>query len=675
MKWTLVAGGAVGAALILVGCGGSVGSSPQDAGTGIVLSQPPPFAIGQAPAPTTFEVCDTLSQPEPVGFLADGRAVIGQTVRAADYSKVTLVRAWDPRTNAVERLFVGSPHYSGTLADILKISSDGRRIVDTAYGQLRVYDLDRRALVTDQAMPAGVIAVAAGGEFVLGADLRRYTAAGEMDFDFMPFVPSDVRYDDLDAFPGALSVAGDAAAVNTVDSVSGAAFVLVLYQDGRVVRLYGPPPDDCGGGGCGKAWSADGRNLLDFGAGALTVWDVESASSLAHIDAGVSAAAFSSDGTRVITADANGQMTERDLSGNALSTWAVAGDPRTAFGPGRVLGHDPSGLVVATGDRVEARWRQPGYSWPGAVAVTSAGVSYAITFDWDAPTSSMFPLMLARFDAGFAGPTAVFQPRESQSEWVGQVELSPDEQRVAAVFPDAIWIFDAATLSPLASIRVGAGMITWSPDGRYLATTPDFHYRDFGRRDYLPTPEVAVWNTSSGTLAARFQAPVYPKAIAYDAGGRTLVGWGLPTLTDMPHEAIAPQTGLLHSYTLGGDAAGFAIDLATSTASAKDLPPFVAATRDLIATERSIVSVSSGAALSTITAPISSGVFSPDFSVLLAVDQAPESVEMNVRLLGVATGDVIASIPTTVGPYPQPALAVSRGGRVVGVAGDFFCAR
>jgi hypothetical protein len=248
------------------------------------------------------------------------------------------------------------------------------------------------------------------------------------------------------------------------------------------------------------------------------------------------------------------------------------------------------------------------------------------------------------------------------------VAPSPDDRRVAVVFPDTIRIADAETLAPLATISSGAGAIAWSPDGRYLAATPDLHYRDANRPAYVPGQEVTVWNASSGTLAARFPTPVYPKAIAFDEQGATLVGWGMP--------ALAEDSASVTHFVVNGEAAGFAIDLKTSTVSAADIPPFVAATRELIATDSTIRRLSSGTVLSAIPAPgIGYGAFSADFSVLLAADSAETSPLRQVRLMNVTTGGVIAVVPTTVGPYPTPTLAVSRGGRFVAAPGGCYCAR
>jgi hypothetical protein len=134
--------------------------------------------------------------------------------------------------------------------------------------------------------------------------------------------------------------------------------------------------------------------------------------------------------------------------------------------------------------------------------------------------------------------------------------------------------------------------------------------------------------------------------------------------------------GQVHTFGLSGDAAGFTIDLVSSTVTAASMPPFVAATRELVATESSIVRLSSGTTLSAIAAPpISHGAFAPDFSLLLAVDKSEDPSAARVRVAKVATGATIASIATTSNSYPAAPLAVSRGGRVAAVSGDFYCAR
>jgi WD40 repeat protein len=676
----LVAGGAAtGVVLALVGCGGSITSSPNGAGTGIVLSPPPPFAIAAAPASATYETCDSLSPPFPIGFLADGRAAVGQYVRLPDRG-AALVRAWDPRTNTLERLFIASATPNNGSDDMLRIDRDGRRIFDVRFEQLKVYDVARRGFLTGEAaVPVGVRAVSDGGNFVLDGDLRRYTASGEVDFDFKPLLPAEVPFSQR-RLHLALSFAGDAVAVAAWEVPGGtpAPVALVLYQDGRVVRLPDAPDISECWSTCGMSWSADGRHLLLY-AGSLRVWEVATAQLIGRLDDGVSSAGFSPDGAHIVTGG-DGGLIERDLSGAARFTWPIQGDPRTAVGPqGKMLGTDSTGLVVATRDRTEASWRQPEYGWPGALALTSDAI-FAIVFDWERPSgsNSYFHLMLARFAVDRAGPTAVFRPEESQSEWLGQVALSPDEKRVAVVFPDSVRILDAATLAPLATIPAGAGMIAWSPDGRYVAATPDFHYRDGNRPVYRPSQEVTVWNASSGSLAARLPAPTYPQAIAFDERGGTVVGWGYPTLTvhSSQNDTAGTSFSGLTQFGLDGDAAGFAIDLVTSTSTTSNLPPFIAATRELVATEYSIVALSTGTTLSAISAPlIGRGVFSSDFSVLLAVDRAEATENRGIRLVAVANGGTIAGIPMLAGNPDRVALGVARGGRRVAAEGHVACAR
>ena len=354
------------------------------------------------------------------------------------------------------------------------------------------------------------------------------------------------------------------------------------------------------------AWSADGRHVLLY-MGSLRVWEVTTGQLIARLDDGVPSAAFSADGAHVVTGDGQGNLIERDLSGAATFTWPIHGDPRIAIGAqGKALGTDSPGLVVATRDRIEASWHQPDYGWPGALALTSDAM-FAIALDWErnaVDSKLSFNLMLARFAVDRAGPTAEFRPDESQSEFLGQVALSPDEQRVAVVFPDTVRILDAATLAPLATIPAGAGMIAWSPDGRYVAATPDLHYRDGNRPAYRPAQEVTVWNASSGSLAARLPTPTYPQAIAFDERGDCR-GLGYPTLTvqSSQRDTAGISFSGVTTFAFDGDAASFAIDLATSTLSPSNLPPYVGATRELVATEDAIVALSTGTTLAAIPDP------------------------------------------------------------------------
>ncbi len=141
-----------------------------------------------------------------------------------------------------------------------------------------------------------------------------------------------------------------------------------------------------------------------------------------------------------------------------------------------------------------------------------------------------FQIRLDRVERGKGGAASTYRSSRSQSEWKGDVALSPDEARIAAVFPDMIAVLDPVTLKSVVRIDATAGRIVWSPDGRYLAATPDWHYRDNDRPSYTPAREVVVWDATTGAVAARFTTPAYPIDIAFDRQGAKLAGWGYPAM-------------------------------------------------------------------------------------------------------------------------------------------------
>jgi hypothetical protein len=273
--------------------------------------------------------------------------------------------------------------------------------------------------------------------------------------------------------------------------------------------------------------------------------------------------------------------------------------------------------------------------------------------------------MIARFVTGKAGPAATLLTLEGQSQWDGHVLLSHDQRRVALVFPDSIRIADAASLSPLATIGHGAAAIAWSPDDRYLASTPDLHERDPGRPLDVPTKHVTLWNTDSGALAARLATPVYPQQIAFSATGERLIGWGLGgAVTVVPNPS--PSGDVWTRFEGLAGRASFSIDLRTGRAVKTDAPTFIGSTRELIATEAGIFRVSTGRRLSSFAAPLPERlVFSGDFSVALGA--TPEGV----RLYAVHDGHQIAQGPP-MSSVTDP-LAVSWDGHRVVIDEAVYC--
>jgi hypothetical protein len=615
----------------------------------------PPFSIPDAPRTGSLRPCGTMSEPMPVGFLPDGRALIAQSIGSSQM----LIRAWDPATNGLEDIFA-------TESAHVTMSQNGDRLIVDGGGLFRIFDLGQRRFVTDAPVPGTIASVSGDGQFVIDNDLVRRKATGAEPFDFAALLPPGLHF-----IPGmiALSPSGDAVAVALFNREAIAVVLAVVYQDGRVVLLPPGPDSDLKQlscvGECGFRWSGDGRRLLSFSPFLLLrVWDVDKNSLLVAEEPGVQSASFLPNGTSMITvAVADGAIVERDLlAGGPTFTWGTVRNNGRRFLPAfdvagnRLLfaGNRPGdpgyGLALATRDGRGAYWRHSVPAYDNSGLALAGNALFALLQAWDPPVE-LFQVMIGRYAVGGGPPTDVVDPSladERQSEWQGQVVVSPDEQRVAAILPDSVRVVDAASLAPLATIRVAAGMVAWSPDGRYLALTPDVHYRDTGRPPLLPRADVVLWDSLSGGTPTRFPAPVVPVKIAFDDQGKKIVGWGY----SLPDKR--------------GDRISFDVDLATGRSLLSPMLPFVGATRELVATSTSIMRVSTGEVVSSLAAPlIDSAVFSGDGSMLLGLSGNPDSA-LSLQLFGVKDGHLIATVP---GDWFQqgrpPAFALSRDGRRV----------
>ncbi len=104
-------------------------------------------------------------------------------------------------------------------------------------------------------------------------------------------------------------------------------------------------------------------------------------------------------------------------------------------------------------------------------------------------------------------------------------------------------------------------------------------------------------------------------------------------------------------------------------------PPFLAATRELVATRNSVVALSTGQTVSQpASAPVREGRFSGDFSVLLSLLDSEMAMSAAIRLVSVADGHEVARLTASYFTNNQsPPLAVSRTGRRVQVDNQIFC--
>ena len=399
------------------------------------------------------------------------------------------------------------------------------------------------------------------------------------------------------------------------------------------------------------AWSADGRHVLLY-MGSLRVWEVTTGQLIARLDDGVPSAAFSADGAHVVTGDGGQPDRARSVGRRHVHLAHPRRSPDCDRSTGEGARHrfarprrcdagsDRSELAsarlrLARGARADVRRDVRDHAGLGAQRRRQQAVFQ--------PDAGPFRGGQSRAHGGVStGRESIGVP--------GQVALSPDEQRVAVVFPDSVRILDAATLAPLATIPAGAGMSRGHPT---LGTSPrrpiSTTGTETGRRTVPPrkSPSGTPRPDRSGAAADR-DVPAGHRVRRTRGDGR---GLGYPTLTVQSSQRDTAGTSFsgVTTFAVDGDAASFAIFLATSTLSPSNLPPYVGATRELVATEDAIVALSTGTTLAAIPDPaIGRGVFSPDFSVLLTVDRAEGSGDRNVRVVGVANGATIADIPLLV---------------------------
>jgi WD40 repeat protein len=659
------------------GAGASVDGAPGAGTTGIVLSEAPPFSIPAAPTATSLVPCDSTSRPEPRGFLADGRAVVIQRLSDQGSELGDLVRAWDTTTDELETLIAIRSNAN------IRVSDDGTRIFENFSlaskdePAFRVHVVEDGVVSSSEPMAMALSAVSGDGRFVLDENLRRFTLAGEPDFDFsasLPAASSRLPWDHV-----AMSTKGDAIATQGYSAEAEQLMTFVVYEDGRLIELAGAPNlDGCCSGdrlACGSecaAFSHDGRYLLNVRRGAeLRVWDLSTEGLVVRLDEpSLRSAAFAPGSNRLLIETEVG-VTEQNIDGSEQSAWSLDGGYPFVVGQSAVLGVQAGDLVVVSREQTLGRWRQPRPTWEAsAVAVTDEA---AFAFAADDEFDGGFWMMVARYVPDHAGPTATLRAEESQSEWNGEILLSPDEQRVAVVFPDSIRILDATTLEPIASLPTGAGAIAWSPDGRYLAATPDLHYRDLGRPAYVPTKTLTFWSSTSGKLEASFATPTYAQSVAFSADGTKVVGSGRELQVTTPEPGASGSEPTFTRFSPGGDPISFSLNVLTGETSLNDFGALIGWTRELIATERGVFRISTGEQVSAFEAWQAPELpkrvmFSSNASVGLA---AYEHGWTPSKLFGVLDTRELASAPP--GGWTMN-LALSRDGRRVAAGSSIYCA-
>jgi WD40 repeat protein len=648
------------------GASGAGGAATAGTGVGVTLGGAPPFSLPVTSLPE-LEPCESLTVPEPFGFLADGRPLVLHRLRPFNGAPAgDLLRAWDPTTRALETVVVteqGARLLLSNFGRLFELSSLGAR--EPGY---RTHQLGAGSVSSSPFIPVEVLATSGIGLFVLDQSLRRLTAEGEPDFDFAPLLSepalAQARY-------AAMSYTGNAIAVPWRDGAEAWSVELV-NTDGRSLQLAEAPPlehccnaSDLFSCPCSISFSRDGRHVLGVGSGQLRVWETGSGTVVLRADGSeIQHASLVPDTPRVVAA-----------SGSAVFEYSIVGSERSpvpldrpsfAVGANATLGYLDGDLVVVERDQVRHSWRQPAQDWPSAVAVKD-DAAFAIVHDrdFDAP----FPLMVARYEPNVAGPTALFRPQESQSEWVGQITLSPEGERVAVVLPDTVRVLDGTTLELLVTLPTGAGTIAWSPDGRYLVTSPDLHYRDFGRRAYELRKTLDFWDAATGQLAASYATPVHTQAFAFSADGTKIVASG-QEMKERPNADFSPSS--VTSFFSHGEVRSFALDVSTGGISDSALGRIIGSTREVVATERGLFRVSTEEPISLFVSPDAADpplqvVLAPDASIGLILRDSLSPGELFV----VADAEKKSQAPVS---GRGASLAISPGGHRVAIGEGIYCA-
>jgi hypothetical protein len=479
-----------------------------------------------------------------------------------------------------------------------------------------------------------------------------------------------------------MSSNGDAIAKQGYLAETQQPVMFVVYEDGSVKELAEAPNlDGCCfgdetlacGSRCGSAFSRDGRYLLSVRSGAqLRVWDLSTEALVVRLDEpSLRSASFAPGTNRLLIATEIG-VAEQNIEGSEQSAWNFDGSQSFAVGRSAVLGVQAGALVVVSREQTLGRWQQPRPTWEASAVEVTDEAAFAFAADDDEPAGG-FWMMVARYVPDHAGPTATLRAKESQSEWNGQILLSPDMQRVAVVFPDSIRILDATTLEPIVSLPTGASAIAWSPDGKYLAATPDLHYRDPGRLTYVPTKALTFWDSTSGKLEASYATPTYAQSVAFNADGSRVAGSGRELRVVAPEPGPSANERTVTQFFPEGNPISFSLNVLTGETTLEDFGAFIGTTRELIATERGIFRISTGEQVSAFEAWQSAGlpervVFSSNASVGLAVYGNPYTPS---KLFGVLDAHELASGPSG---GSRVGLALSRDGRRVAMRTSIYCA-
>ena len=261
---------------------------------------------------------------------------------------------------------------------------------------------------------------------------------------------------------------------------------------------------------------------------------------------------------------------------------------------------------------------------------------------------------------------------EAQSEWVGDIALSPDGQTLAIAFPDRVHLLRSTDLHETGVIARAAGRVAWSSDGSMLLTTPDLHYRDGGRPTSDPPAAVDVW-TGDGHLRQTLNLPFVPFFATFTADGLGIVATGQPHEDHFDQPVNTQPPGPVSRVAFSGAPQSVKIDRATGAMLALSSASFaVDDGRHFFTDLHSVLRVSNGESVAALDAPGFSAIglyqdgpaFSPD-GALVAGMNAGNNTAPAIFLYEAASGRTVTSIPNKSGVIGT--LAFSPDGRQLAV--------
>jgi hypothetical protein len=658
------ASGASGGGIDAVDAGATGDGAPQ---TKFGAAVPDPWALPPpVPAGLMFQPCGGMEhRPELLGIDADGDVVL----LAAGFASTESIHLYSrTRGRVVRTINVGAS--VGTLTgDRLHVLTP-IGIVDLRTGGLRVW-------AAGGTPGTGLMAAGPAGEPVLSAQ-------GDGSSTGPPWFGAtylDGRRLELALPAGAQALAaavtgdGQRAVVHfSANGVRGTALAVLRLSDGALERQI-PVWDGTPGGvhhdfGPLLAISGDVAlvNIADVGYRAFRISDgallwargPEIAQAVLSPEPGV--LAFRSDTagpwvkSDVVGGRALGTFAASEAS-NASSDQSVFARPLLAFSP------DGSELAFALGDGLSIGradgsatplpFRQGG--WAGQAAFVSATEVVSVEMASSSPT---FEIAVRKHGVPGGEILAEFTSGESQSEWDGDIAVSPDGRAIAVAFPDSTRLLWTADLSPIGIIPTAASRVAWSSDGTRVLTTPDRHYRDVGR----PPPElhaaVDVW-TLSGKLDRTYPLPFVPFFATFTGDGRTIVATGraanpVDSTVSMPRIVL---TGPLQSAR---------IDRETGDTRVPDANVLAADPSGRFGTDlSSLIRLVDGHPIASLVGPLPgvvpaagadgpgvgeargyhAPIFSPDGALLVGVDPIAEGTLPQLVFIAPASGERVQTFP------------------------------